>query len=161
MAVYMKLIRSVQRFMAWPYRRKKLFCFSWILLGLSKSLIVMIPYRSLSKYWGTLQPSWTGSVLLSMTQYDHVNEIKRMIALASRYTPWLSTCLMQAMVATWWCQKAKIPYLLYIGVTPETVLNHTAHAWVTSGPIFITGGDGFATHRVLCCYRYSSTYQKT
>ncbi|MDF1646739.1 MAG: lasso peptide biosynthesis B2 protein [Legionellaceae bacterium] len=74
----------------------------------------------------------------------------------TRYTPWTLTCLTQALIAKGWCRYYQIPYLLFIGIdkTPTHLSQREAHAWVTAGPISITGGGHqcFQTHHVISSF---------
>jgi hypothetical protein len=96
------------------------------------------------------------STLASKEHMQQAIFIRRTINLASRYTPWNSNCLVQALVAKFWCQRHAVPYLFFIGVAKKTnpPTQHKAHAWVTVGPIPLTGGGQqcLETHHVICSY---------
>ena len=87
---------------------------------------------------------------------QHALEIGRSIKLAARYTPWTSNCLPQAMVAAFWCQRYHIPYILFIGFAASSskINGFDGHAWVTAGPIAITGGHSFNSHQVILSYSH-------
>ncbi len=94
------------------------------------------------------------STLISKEQIQQVLTIRRGIALAARYTPWDSSCLTQALIAKFWCQRYQIPYLFFIGLAKESnqPLRREAHAWITAGPIAVAGGHSLGAHQVICSY---------
>lgn len=96
------------------------------------------------------------STLLPQEHVSRALQIKRSIAFAAKYTPWNSSCLTQAMVAKFWCQYYNIPYFLFVGFAKvsDKPMGRDAHAWITAGPIAITGGHGLEDYHVI--YSYSN-----
>jgi hypothetical protein len=58
------------------------------------------------------------------------------------------------MVAKFWCKRLDIPYVLYIGFAKnaEKPNGYAAHAWLTAGPIAITGEYSFSKFHVISSY---------
>lgn len=137
-------------------QKKRMFFLNFCLLGFARGLIMICSYRRIAPYLGHNCRMLQASTLPYLMQYQRILHIKRSIALASRYTPWTSTCLTQAMIAVFWCKRERIPYMLYVGFAKqrEKPLGREAHAWVTAGPVLVSGGDGFKTHHVV--YSYSN-----
>lgn len=133
-----------------PRQEKNMFFISFCLCAMAKIAIQCMSYKRLSAYFGNSCQMLVASTLLSPQQLQHALTIRRVIALAARYTPWTSTCLTQALVAKFWCQRFQIPYLFFIGLTKES--SRPAHAWITAGPIAVTGGHALVTHHVICSY---------
>lgn len=137
-----------------PLIEKILFIINWILCGFARACVLLLSYPKLAVFFGENSQMLQASTITSSVQQSKARLIKRSIALSARYTPWESSCLTQAIVALWWCNVLKIPYYLFIGLEKNTKLNEKiiAHAWVTSGPIAITGGYCWGTHHVIACY---------
>lgn len=137
-------------------QQKKLFCASFLLCGLARAAICLFKYRRLAPYYGHFYRMTTASTLISLEQRQLAWKIRRAIELAAKYTPWKSSCLTQAMVAKFWCQYYGIPYMLFIGFAKHSdkPLGEEAHAWLTAGPIAVTGGHSLNSHQVI--YSYSN-----
>ncbi len=139
-------------FLKMPHRT--LFLLNFFLCGVARTLTLCMPYRRLSAYFGKPCQILVASTLVSSAQQKQAILIGRSIRLAARYTPWHSNCLTKALVARFWCKRYHIPYLLFIGVTKEKkpLLEREAHAWLTTGPIAITGGNCLESHHVISSY---------
>lgn len=136
------------------YDSKKLFFMNFLLCGLARTAVMMLSYKRLSKYFGHCCQQTVASTMISTSQLQQGIVLKRSIQLASRYTPWTSNCLVQALVAKFWCQHYAIPYMFYIGFQKNAAKPSGlgGHAWVTAGPVTLSGGDSFDTFSVLVSY---------
>ena len=145
---------KILTFWRMPYRDKMMFFINFCLCGLAKAATQCMTYKHLSPYFGKSCQMLIASTLISQKQIRQVMLIRRSIQIATRYTPWDSSCLTQALVAKFWCQRYQIPYLLFIGLprVNHQLMERKAHAWLTAGPITITGGQSLNTHIVLCSY---------
>lgn len=145
---------KIKTFLTMPYQLKGLFFINFVLCGIARASINLFGYRRISFYYGYFCRMHTQSTIISKEQLQQAVMIRRAIQLAARYTPWNSSCLTQAMVAKFWCQWYDIPYMLFIGFAKvsDKPLGHDAHAWITAGPVAITGGHSFNTHAVVLSY---------
>jgi len=145
---------KIQTFWRMPIKDKQWFFICFGLCGVAKLAIQCLSYQRLSVYFGHSCKMSVASSLVSKQQHQQALVIRRAVALASRYTPWQSTCLTQALVAKFWCQRFQIPYFFYIGLSKGSKVSTSvdAHAWVTVGPIAVTGGQSLETHHVICSY---------
>lgn len=145
--------RRALTFWRMPIKAKQMFFICFCLCGVAKIAIHWLSYKRLSIYFGHSCKMLSASTLASPKQLQQALAIRRAIALAAHYTPWNSSCLTQALVAKFWCQRYNIPYLFFIGIAKK---KHSptidAHAWVTTGPLAITGGQSLETHQVICSY---------
>src|SRR3990167_10778166 len=128
---------------------KQLFFINFFLCGNAKLSIYILPYRFISLYFGRPRRMLIASTVLLKSDTQRARFIGRSVRLAAKYTPWDSSCLTQAMVAKFWCVHYKIAYLFFVGFDNTKPLGQSGHAWVTAGPIMITGGYGFNTHHVV------------
>lgn len=145
---------KIKTFRKMPRHQKSLFFINLILCGIAKAVINLFPYKRIAPYFGNFCRMSIASTIPSREQIQRVIILRRSIQLAARYTPWDSSCLTQAMVAKFWCQRENIPYMFYIGFAKNSKkpLGEESHAWVTSGPIAITGDHSFHSHQVVMSY---------
>lgn len=71
-------------------------------------------------------------------QRQQAEQIGRCVRLMSRYVPWQSRCLVQALAAQQLLQQAQIESTLYLGVN-KSGQTLKAHAWLRVGDAYITG----------------------
>lgn len=145
---------KIKTFWKMSIQKKLIFFINWVLCGIARATIKLLPYKYLSFYFGKHCRMTIASTIISQKQTQQALFISRSIQLAARYTPWDSSCLTQAMVAKFWCQRYNIPYLFFIGFAKgsEKPLGQDSHAWVTAGPIAIIGRNSFNTHQVVFSY---------
>lgn len=126
---------------------------AWLLLGISRALILVVPFRRLAPRLGHHTGAAPWIPLLDRAQERRAQEIGRLVRLAARYTPWQSNCFPQAVTARLLLGLYRIPYALYFGVAraPENT-GMQAHAWVTAGRVRVTGGAGFRQFTVVGCF---------
>ncbi len=150
----MHIVQKLISFYRMPLKLKGLLIINFWLCGIARACILLLPLNRLSIYFGTLNRNIISSTVISKKKRYYAVHLQRSIQLAARYTPWSSNCLTQAMVAKFWCNRLRIPYILYIGFAKdaEKPSGFAAHAWLTAGPITITGGDSFSTFRVISSY---------
>jgi hypothetical protein len=93
------------------------------------------------------------SPLLNPSQHIRANQIKKTIRIAARRTPWLSNCFTQALAARFLLGLYRIPYALYFGFSRNSKTNEfMAHAWIVSGKVNVTGGNGFCHFVIISTF---------
>jgi hypothetical protein len=137
-----------------PFKQKNMFFINFFLCGIARFHIKLLPYKYIAPYFGTCCRMMVASTIISRQQIQQALLIGRSVKLAARFTPWDSSCLTQAMVAKFWCQYHRIPYLFFIGFAKngEKPLGKEAHAWITAGPVALTGGHSLSSHQVVLSY---------
>lgn len=150
--------RKLVTFCKMSLQQQAFFCINFVLCGIARAAINTLPWRYLTRYFGQFNRSTVCSTLPSEKQTYQARQIGQSVRLAAKYTPWDSSCLTQAMVAKFWCRRYKIPYVFYIGFAkaPDEPTRYKGHAWLTSGSVAVTGGNGFAGFHVVCSYAYLS-----
>ena len=148
------LKRKTHLFLHMRFKLKCLFVANFILCGIARAFINLLPLKDLAPYFGALHKNIIFSTILTRTQHNHAIKLRRSIALVAKYTPWDSNCLTQAMVAKFWCAYLNIPYVLYIGFTKDAdkPSGYASHAWLTAGPVAITGEHSFSSFNVVSSY---------
>ncbi|MDQ0256592.1 ribosomal protein S2 [Evansella vedderi] len=79
-------------------------------------------------------------VLYSVSQAIHI---------MSRYTLWESQCLVKAIAAMKMLEKRKVETTLYLGTGKDDQGAFVAHAWLRSGPYYVTGFEGMEKFTVV------------
>lgn len=148
------LKRKAHLFLNIRFKLKCLFVINFILSGIARVFINLFALKRLAPYFGTLHKNIIFSTIITRQQRNHAIQLRRSIALVAKYTPWNSNCLTQAMVAKFWCSYFKIPYILYIGFTKDAdkPSGYASHAWLTAGPIAISGQHSFSSFKVVSSY---------
>lgn len=127
----------------------------FVLLGVARLALRLIPFRRLARSLGPLQTETSPDA-----PPNHLAQAQRIalaVARVSPHTPWTSNCFPQALVAKFWLRRRRIPTTLYLGVAltktddaPRAEM--TAHAWLRCGPLLVTGGRGHARYTVTACF---------
>jgi len=146
--------RKTHLFLNLRFKLQCLFVINFMLCGIARAFINIFPLKRLAPYFGTLHKNIIFSTIITHSQRNHAIQLRRSIALVAKYTPWDSNCLTQAMVAKFWCSCLNIPYILYIGFTKDAdkPSGYASHAWLTAGPVAITGEHSFSSFKVVSSY---------
>lgn len=123
----------------------------FILLGLSRALILCLSFRRLAPRLGVHAGTNAWTPLLDGRQEQRARQIGRVVRLAARHTPWRSNCFPQAVAARIVLGAHRIPYVLFLGVAREGG-GLQAHAWVAAGRVRVSGGFGFDRFTVVACF---------
>ncbi|WP_426870050.1 lasso peptide biosynthesis B2 protein [Jeotgalibacillus proteolyticus] len=75
--------------------------------------------------------------------------VSQSVNLMSKYTFWESQCLVKAIAAMRMLEKRKIESTLYLGTGRDEHGKLAAHAWLRSGPYYITGSEGMEKYTVV------------
>jgi hypothetical protein len=92
-------------------------------------------------------------------QQERVRRIGRAVVTMSRHTPWESQCLVQAIAAKMMLRRRGVPSTLYLGVTKDDATGLSAHAWVRSGDVVLTGAAGRERFTVIATF--AETVERT
>jgi len=131
---------------------------TYILLGLARLAINIVPLRRLAPWFGTQSQETPGEI--SPVQLHEAERIAWAVRSVSPHTPWQSNCYPQAFTAKLLLRRKQIPSTLYLGATirqntvgqPATTSAITAHAWLRCGSLYVTGGRGHDTYAVLAFF---------
>ena len=135
------------KFLRLPLSSKVLLLEAWITLGLSRGMVLTLPFRWIAP---GLRADLPGPVLDSgQAQAQTVGWALRV---ASKYTPWKSNCLAQAIAAKRMLHRRQLPSTLFLGVRKGEQDEFEAHAWVDFGPVTLTGGHDQAGYSVVSSF---------
>ena len=140
------LWRKWLTFLRLPLGDQALVPLVWLMLGLARVTILFIPFRYFSGWLGQSAKTMTYTPVLDVAETARARRIGRVVRATAKITPWESVCFPQALVACLLLRVSGTPYIMHFGlaknvdVTDEESMK--AHAWVTAGPVAVTGGRG-------------------
>lgn len=129
------------------------FPLAWVGLGIFRAAILAFSFKKLSFLFGTFNGIEAGLPLTSMAQINRALQIRKLVSLAAKNTPWQSNCFPQAIVARLFMGLYRVPYTMFFGLSrSDADKTLKAHAWVHSGPCAVSGGFSFDEYTVVACY---------
>ena len=136
------IIRKLKVAWGFSWQQKLWFVVLYPLSGLVRAAVLTIPFKHLNRALGKNNKNHRLSSIVSEEQLLTAKNISIVIRTVSKYTPWTSNCMVEAMLARFVLRAYGIPYVFYLGVQmthdPEEPMK--AHAWVTAGPYAVVGG---------------------
>ncbi|WHY12574.1 lasso peptide biosynthesis B2 protein [Peribacillus frigoritolerans] len=134
----MNIAKKAQTFLRLNFKTKLLYIEAFLHLGRARYLKSI----SFSKVAPTLgEQMKESSYELIAADKEILANVSRAINIMSRYTIWESQCLVKAMAAMKMLEKRKIDSTLYLGTAKDENGGLIAHAWLRSGPFYITGAE--------------------
>lgn len=120
-------------------RNKSITLAVWFYAAWYRFRIRFVPMKYLRKYFGAEgeESPEEGTA----EQYRYAKLVAGHVNRSAGHTPWESKCLVRALTAQRLLRKKKIPTTLYLGVKTEEG-KMLAHAWLRTGRLYVTGGDG-------------------
>lgn len=132
-------IRSIKGFLLYN-KRKKITLVVYFYTAVYRFMMLFMSTKKLEKYMGARgvesQPTETTE------HYDYVYYVSRMVNGVANRTDWESKCLVRALTARKLLMRKGITCTLYLGVGKDEEGKMIAHAWLRSGEMFVTGGNG-------------------
>ncbi|MCP3998626.1 MAG: lasso peptide biosynthesis B2 protein [Actinomycetia bacterium] len=145
--------KQARNLLARPLREQILIAQTFVLLGASRLAIRALTFRRLERFLGERMVESPEE--LSPAQIQAARTVRWAIGRVSGRTPWVSNCFPQAIAARVLLRRRKVPCTIYLGAgfvseraegdnsaSAASLTTMVAHAWVRSGPLFVTGGDG-------------------
>jgi hypothetical protein len=123
----------------------------WVILGISRALVLTVPFRYVAPQLGSACGLETRVALATPAQEHRALQIGRTVRLVARYTPWKSNCFAQAIAARVLLGLYQIPFSLFFGIKRASAADQRleAHVWTTTGRVSVTGGHGFDRFSVV------------
>lgn len=139
----MRLVHTVRGFVRLGLKDQVRFTAAWSLLGLSRLLIIALPFTVIRRLLGENRASdeERPAPPLDDGQRIRAMHIGRVVELAAAYAPWRSDCYPQALTARTFLALRRIPHEVVFGVRRDGDAL-IAHAWVRAGDVEVTGGSG-------------------
>lgn len=134
----MKVLRMVRTFLLFSMNYKLLLIEAFFLLGWARVLKSM----SFSKVAPLLGEHMIETSLnLDESKKQLLKNVSDAVNLMSRYTFWESMCLVKAIAAMKMLERRHIESTIYLGTAKDKTGKMIAHAWLRSGPFYITGAE--------------------
>jgi hypothetical protein len=150
----------LKKFLALAPRHQWTLAQAWFMLGWYRAGILLVSFKSLTR---GLQHHALAVPLPSLTseQRDEALMIGRLVAAASRFTPWQSLCLTQVLVVQRLLARRNIPGQFYLGVRRGCELTDdptglSAHAWLQCGEDIVNGRAGHQQFTVVSSFSWGS-----
>jgi hypothetical protein len=121
------------------------------LLAVARLVVLLVPFRFYSSYLGMhMAESPVGEN--NAAPRTTLRRVAWAIGAISRRAPWRCRCLEQALAAKVMLRVRGVPNTLYLGVARSADKQLEAHAWVRSGPFYVTGGNGRDRYAVVSTF---------
>jgi hypothetical protein len=131
-------VLRLKQFLACNLQTKLLLIEAFILLGWARFL-KSIPFSKIAPTLG--KQMYETSYSIADSDKKILSHVSQAVNIMSRYTFWESMCLVKAIAAMKMLQRRKIECTLYLGTAKDETGKMIAHAWLRSGPIYITGSE--------------------
>ncbi|WP_010415135.1 lasso peptide biosynthesis B2 protein [Citromicrobium sp. JLT1363] len=130
---------------------------AWLSLCVAAGIFRFVRFGRLGQLLGRNIGAGACCPLASPAAVDRAIAISSAVQIASRYTPFRSDCVPQAIAGQFLCRALNVPSALHFGVGNRVASavsgeSMQAHAWLVVGPIFVTGGRSFKTHTTTACF---------
>lgn len=134
----MKVLKWVRIFLLIDNNKKLLLLEAFFLLGWAR----ILKSRSFSKIAPSLgEQMKETSFTIEDSQQSILKNITEAINLMSRHTFWESMCLVKAIAAMKMLERRQIESTMYFGTAKDETGKLIAHAWLRSGPFYLTGAE--------------------
>ena len=152
----MKITRKISVFLSLPFHKKWLFFEAFIMLAWAR-ILKMVPF---SKVAPTLGDQMQETSMTQLENKETLKNVSEAIHVMSKYTFWESQCLVKAIAGMKMLQRRQIESTLYLGTAKDENGQFIAHAWLRSGPFYISGKEGMERFAVVAKFanRISEQY---
>ncbi|MCH1624874.1 lasso peptide biosynthesis B2 protein [Fredinandcohnia quinoae] len=145
----MNIVKKIISFLKLSFDTKLLFIEAFLLLGWAR-ILKLIPFSKLAPALGTHMEE-TPYSLIDLDK-KQIRKVSTAIHVMSRYTFWESQCLVKAIAGMKMLRRRKIESTLYLGTARDENGKMIAHAWLRSGPIYISGAEGMEKFTVVSIF---------
>ena len=139
-------------------KQKRLTVHALLLSAKYRALLRFVPVARLRPRFGA-EGQETPCEPLETEDLRRVWHISNRVNRVANRTPWESKCFVRALVAQRLLKSYGLPSTFYLGVAKEGTSGMKAHAWIRSGPHYITGGNGEEFAIVAKFTRYPRGWQ--
>ncbi|MDL4838972.1 lasso peptide biosynthesis B2 protein [Aquibacillus rhizosphaerae] len=147
-------MNKVKKFLSLPLNRKILFLEAFFNLGWAR-ILKGLPFTNVAKGLGVQAVETPNDAYSNPSMIRHISTT---INIMSKYTVWESACLVQAIAAMRMLKRRGIESTLYLGTARDENHKMIAHAWVRSGPFYVTGAA--ERHRFTVVQTFASSVNK-
>jgi len=131
------LLRFIIKYFRCSWTDKLLLLYIVILLAIVRLLLLLVPFRYITVWLGKHMEE---SPYIDENENTFINRVGWAIQVVSKYTPWESKCLVQAITGKILLRHKRLQNTMYLGVAKDREEQMIAHAWLRSGNKLVTGG---------------------
>jgi hypothetical protein len=142
----MGIVHKVRNFFSLDGSTMLLFIEAFFYLGWSR-ILISLPFSRIAPSLGDPMEETTKEKLNRNTVT--LARVHNAIQIMSKHTLWESKCLVKAIAALKMLERRQIESTLYLGTARDESRKMIAHAWLRSGPYFITGAEGMEQFGVV------------
>lgn len=134
----MNMVKKIRIFISLDIKTMFLLIEAFIYLGWAR-ILKMMPFYKVAPSLGTHM----GETSLSYSEANRtiLRNVSEVVHIMSRHTFWESQCLVRAIAAMKMLERRRIESTLYLGTAKDEAGKMIAHAWLRSGPFYITGAE--------------------
>lgn len=154
MSLY-SITRKVRVFLKMSSKRRLVLIALWLMSSILRLTILLLPSRTYCGLLGNSLNNVQLSTLATSQQLTFAYRMGKLIDKVSKYTPWKSECLVQAISIALICRRYAIPYVVYLGVRKrknEHSGDLEAHAWTCVGGNVVTGRVGHDSFVIVATF---------
>ncbi|HDX9631253.1 TPA: lasso peptide biosynthesis B2 protein [Bacillus cereus] len=134
----MNIVRKIRKFFSLDMKTMFLFIEAYMYLGWARFLKSM-PFSKIAPTLGTHMDET--SLKCNESNKFILRSISEAIRIMSQHTFWESKCLVSAIAGMEMLKRRQIESTLYLGTAKDKNGKMVAHAWLRSGPFYITGAE--------------------
>jgi Transglutaminase-like superfamily len=150
-----KKVRKIWFFFTSDVKMRNLLIEAYILLAWAR-VLKALPFKKVSPFLGS-QMSET-SFDINPNNIKIAKQISHAIHIMSKYTFWESQCLVKAIATMKMLELRHIDSTLYLGTAKNKNGEMIAHAWLRSGPFYLTGSQEMKNFVVVSTFAKKSRY---
>ncbi|MCH1640130.1 lasso peptide biosynthesis B2 protein [Paenibacillus timonensis] len=128
--------KQVWKWIRSPQVKRKLFLEAFFFLAWAR-ILKSLPFSRVAPTLGT--PMVETPLANDPRNAPILREISSAVCKMSRHTIWESACMVRAVAAMKMLERRGIESTLYLGTSKDHSGKMIAHAWLRSGPIYLTG----------------------
>lgn len=134
----MNILEKVRKFSSVDAKTMLLLLEAFVYLGWARFLIYL-PFTKVATSLGLHMQETPNSQI--HTNKAVSQNIAHAIGIMSKHTLWESKCLVKALAGMKMLERRRIESTLYLGTAKDETGDLIAHAWLRSGPFYITGAE--------------------
>lgn len=134
----MKYFRQVKIFIFMNRKYQLLFIEAFLYLGFAR-ILKSLPFNKIVHVLGEENKETKNDSNFTISEKKTLIQISQAINIMSRYTFWESMCLVKAIACMKMLERRQICSTLYLGTAKDHTGSMIAHAWLRSGPFYLTG----------------------
>ncbi|WP_216829023.1 lasso peptide biosynthesis B2 protein [Alkalihalobacterium elongatum] len=143
------MLQKIKAFLLLDFRTKLMFLEAYLYLGWGRFLKVL-PFSKVAPSLG--EPMQETSRKFLEHEKKALAEVSKAIHIMSKYTFWESQCLVKAIAGMKMLERRGIESTLYLGTAKNEQGLLIAHAWLRSGPYYVSGAEEMEKFTVVSIF---------